>query len=57
MENRNLLKLWSLRIRKEMVAWMTSTQQDFYKNLDFLKTVDDRGRRCESQQFDILDVL
>jgi hypothetical protein len=56
-EHRNMLKLWSLRIRKDFVTWMAKVQHDVKESIDYVKQVDERGRKCEQHQFDILDVL
>lgn len=57
MENRNLLKMWSLKIRKDFVTWMANAQTELHQGMDFLKELDERGRKCEASQFGILDVV
>ena len=57
MDNRNLLKLWSLKLRKDVVTWMATVQDDMHHKVEFVQKVDERGRQCEDKQFEILDVL
>lgn len=36
---------------------MTKAQTDFQESTDFLKGVDERGRKCEAEQFEILGIV
>jgi len=57
MDNRNLLKLWSLKLRKDVVTWMATVQDDVKHKVEIVHKVDERGRQCEDKQFEILEVL
>jgi len=44
MDNRNLLKLWSLKLRKDIVTWMATVQDDVKTKVQYVQVVDQRGR-------------
>jgi hypothetical protein len=47
METRSLLKLWSLRIKKDISAWMAKTEDERDASNQYVKQMDERGRTCE----------
>lgn len=36
MDNRNLLKLWSLKFRKDVVTWMATVQDDVKHKVEYV---------------------
>ena len=54
MENRSVHRMWALRVRREMLMWLSKSQAEVNASNAYLHQIDERGRKCEQDQFDIL---
>lgn len=57
MENRSLHRMWALRVRREMLMWLSKSQAEINSSNAYILQMDDRAKRVEKEQYDILVVV
>ncbi len=57
MENRSLHRMWALRVRREMLMWLSKTQAEMNSSNSYVMQMDDRAKRIEKENYDILAVV
>ena len=57
MENRSLHRMWALRVRREMLMWLSKTQAEMNSSNSYVLQMDDRTKRIEKENYDILAMV
>lgn len=57
MENRSLHRMWALRVRREMLMWLSKSQAEINSSNSYVLQMDDRAKRIEKENYDILAVV
>ena len=57
MENRSLHRMWALRVRREMLMWLSKSQAEVNSSNAYVQQMDERAKRAEQEQYDILTVV
>jgi hypothetical protein len=47
MENRSLHRMWALRVRREMLMWLSKSQAEVNSSNAYVQLMDERAKRVE----------
>jgi hypothetical protein len=47
MENRSLHRMWALRVRREMLMWLSKSQAEVNSSNTYVQQMDERAKRVE----------
>jgi hypothetical protein len=47
MENRSLHRMWALRVRREMLMWLSKSQAEVNSSNAYVQQMDERAKRVE----------